>query len=98
MNHQKVKPQRYKVFGLGKAKKRKFYQAFFYRFLSFNFGEVSAPTMKKILLLSDTHSHHDDTILKYVAQADEVWHAGDIGDLNVIDAIKLALCLVPIIW
>ncbi|MDD2822357.1 MAG: YfcE family phosphodiesterase, partial [Flavobacterium sp.] len=28
--------------------------------------------MKKILLLSDTHSHIDDTILKYVAQADEV--------------------------
>ena len=36
--------------------------------------------MKKILLLSDTHSHVDDTILKYVAQADEVWHAGDIGE------------------
>ena len=45
--------------------------------------------MKKILLLSDTHSHIDDTILKYVAQADEVWHAGDIGDLAVTDAIKL---------
>ena len=44
--------------------------------------------MKKILLLSDTHSHVDDTILKYVAQADEVWHAGDIGDLSVTDAIK----------
>jgi hypothetical protein len=24
-----------------------------------------------------------DGILKYVAQADEVWHAGDIGDLSV---------------
>ena len=44
--------------------------------------------MKKILLLSDTHSHIDDTILKYVNQADEVWHAGDIGDLNVTDTIK----------
>lgn len=44
--------------------------------------------MKKILLLSDTHSHIDDTILKYVAQADEVWHAGDIGDLVVTDTIK----------
>ena len=44
--------------------------------------------MKKILLLSDTHSHIDDTILKYVAQADEVWNAGDIGDLAVTDAIK----------
>lgn len=44
--------------------------------------------MTKILLLSDTHSFIDDQILKYVKQADEVWHAGDIGDLKVTDAIK----------
>ena len=44
--------------------------------------------MKKILLLSDTHSFIDDQILKYVRQADEVWHAGDIGDLAVTDTIK----------
>lgn len=44
--------------------------------------------MRKILLLSDTHSHIDDTILKYVDQADEVWHAGDIGDLIVTDTLK----------
>lgn len=44
--------------------------------------------MKKILLLSDTHSHIDDVILKYVHQADEVWHAGDIGNLLVTDTIK----------
>jgi hypothetical protein len=43
---------------------------------------------KKILLLSDTHSHIDDSILKYVDQADEVWHAGDIGDLHVTDTLK----------
>ena len=44
--------------------------------------------MIKILLLSDTHSYIDADILKYVKQADEVWHAGDIGDLKVTDAIK----------
>ena len=44
--------------------------------------------MKKILLLSDTHSYIDNNILKHVKQADEVWHAGDIGDLSVTDAIK----------
>jgi len=44
--------------------------------------------MKKILLLSDTHSYIDNDILKYVKQADEVWHAGDIGNLKVTDAIK----------
>jgi uncharacterized protein len=44
--------------------------------------------LKKILLLSDTHSHIDDAILKYVNLADEVWHAGDIGDLSVTDTLK----------
>jgi len=44
--------------------------------------------MIKILLLSDTHCYIDDDILKYVKQADEVWHAGDIGDLKVTDVIK----------
>jgi len=44
--------------------------------------------MTKILLLSDTHSFIDAQVLKYVKQADEIWHAGDIGDLKVTDAIK----------
>lgn len=44
--------------------------------------------MKHILLLSDTHGYIDDAILKYVHKADEVWHAGDIGDLSVTDALK----------
>ncbi len=44
--------------------------------------------MKKILLLSDTHSFIDEQIIKFVKQADEVWHAGDIGDIKVTDALK----------
>ena len=44
--------------------------------------------MTKILLLSDTHSYIDDQILAHVKKADEIWHAGDIGDLQVTDAIK----------
>lgn len=44
--------------------------------------------MKKILLLSDTHSFIDDKIIKYANQADEIWHAGDIGDLRVTDELK----------
>ena len=43
--------------------------------------------MKKILLLSDTHSFIDDQILKFVKQADEVWHAGDIGKASVLDEL-----------
>ncbi len=44
--------------------------------------------MKKIVLLSDSHSYVDDQILKHVALADEVWHAGDIGDIKVADKLK----------
>lgn len=30
----------------------------------------------------------DDRILEYASKADEVWHAGDIGDLSVTDALQ----------
>ena len=41
-----------------------------------------------ILLLSDTHSYIDDRILSYAKEADEVWHAGDIGSLEVTNKIE----------
>ena len=44
--------------------------------------------MKKILLISDTHGYIDDVILKYAKKADLVIHAGDIGDINVIDTLS----------
>src|SRR5210317_68606 len=44
--------------------------------------------MTKILLLSDTHGHMDPQIIKFIKQSDEVWHAGDIGSLEVLDTIK----------
>jgi len=44
--------------------------------------------LKKILLLSDTHGYIDDHILTHAKQADEVWHAGDIGSLSVTDALQ----------
>lgn len=44
--------------------------------------------MKRILLLSDTHNYIDESILKYIRKSDEVWHAGDIGNLQVTDTIK----------
>ena len=43
---------------------------------------------RKILLLSDTHGFIDDKILKYCSEADEVWHAGDIGSLEVTQSIQ----------
>lgn len=38
-------------------------------------------------MLSDTHSYIDNRILDYASQVDEVWHAGDIGDLKVTDEL-----------
>jgi len=43
---------------------------------------------QKILLLSDTHSFIDDKVLNYCKNADEVWHAGDIGNPEVTDKIR----------
>jgi len=39
--------------------------------------------MKKIGLLSDTHNWWDEKYEKYFAGCDEIWHAGDIGSLEL---------------
>ncbi len=44
--------------------------------------------MKKILLLSDTHSFLDARILDYAKDVDEIWHAGDIGSFEVTDSLQ----------
>lgn len=46
------------------------------------------PKMKRILLLSDTHSYIDERILKYAKDADEVWHCGDFGNMAVIEELE----------
>jgi putative phosphoesterase len=43
--------------------------------------------MKRIGLLSDTHSHLDDGILKHLESVDEIWHAGDVGNMEVIERL-----------
>ncbi len=44
--------------------------------------------MLKIGLLSDTHSYLDPKIFEYFKDVDEIWHAGDIGSIEVTDALK----------
>jgi len=39
--------------------------------------------MKKIGLLSDTHNWWDEKYIKYFADCDEIWHAGDIGSIDL---------------
>ncbi len=43
--------------------------------------------MKRIGIISDTHSYMDDRIVHHLKNCTEVWHAGDIGTLRVTDAI-----------
>ncbi len=43
--------------------------------------------MKKIGLLSDTHSHLEASILQHFAECDEIWHAGDIGNVDVANQL-----------
>ncbi|MDE6582556.1 MAG: metallophosphatase family protein [Duncaniella sp.] len=44
--------------------------------------------MKKIGILSDTHSCWDDRFATHFAGCDEIWHAGDIGDITVLNRLK----------
>jgi putative phosphoesterase len=44
--------------------------------------------VKKVLVISDTHSYIDDRIIKYASEADYVIHAGDVGSFDVIQKLK----------
>ena len=44
--------------------------------------------MRKIILISDTHGNLDNRLLKHFEEADEIWHAGDIGEPLITDELK----------
>jgi len=44
--------------------------------------------MKKISLLSDTHSVLDERFIPHLKDSDEIWHAGDIGSLDIYDKLN----------
>ncbi len=44
--------------------------------------------MTRIGLLSDTHSYLDDSIYRHFEQCDEIWHAGDIGNIRVLEDLE----------
>lgn len=43
--------------------------------------------MTRIGLLSDTHAYWDEKYLEYFEPCDEIWHAGDIGSLEVAERL-----------
>lgn len=44
--------------------------------------------MKKIGVISDTHSCWDYRFLKYFKECDEIWHAGDIGNISIAKKLE----------
>lgn len=44
--------------------------------------------MKRIGLLSDTHGVWDEKFENYFAPCDEIWHAGDIGSLELANRFE----------
>ena len=43
--------------------------------------------MKRIGLISDTHGYLGADVCTYLADVDEIWHAGDIGSMEVLDEL-----------
>jgi len=43
--------------------------------------------MKRIGILSDTHGHWDEKLEGFFTECDELWHAGDVGNIQTADTI-----------
>lgn len=44
--------------------------------------------VKRIGILSDTHSCWDDRFAAHFKDCDEIWHAGDVGCLDVLERLR----------
>jgi putative phosphoesterase len=43
--------------------------------------------MVKIALISDSHGNLDPSVQEHLKEADEIWHAGDIGDVEILERL-----------
>jgi putative phosphoesterase len=44
--------------------------------------------MKRIGLMSDTHSYLDQNVFRHFEQCDEIWHAGDFGNIKLAEELN----------
>lgn len=44
--------------------------------------------MTSVGLISDTHGFLDEEIIDVLSSVDEIWHAGDLGDIILIDQLE----------
>ncbi len=42
----------------------------------------------KVALISDTHGDLPEDVLDHLKDVDEIWHAGDIGSLEIVDQLN----------
>jgi uncharacterized protein len=49
--------------------------------------------MTTIGLISDTHGYLDDTVFEHFKQCDEIWHAGDFGNMELANRLITLSCL-----
>ena len=43
--------------------------------------------MRRIGVISDTHGTFDEVLREFLRDVDEIWHAGDIGSIELADEI-----------
>jgi putative phosphoesterase len=43
--------------------------------------------LKKIGLISDSHGYMDERVIHHFEKVDEIWHAGDIGDIRILEGL-----------
>ena len=44
--------------------------------------------MKRIGLISDTHGYLDEAVFQHFDECHEVWHAGDVGNVEILDRLE----------
>ncbi|MBN2730507.1 MAG: metallophosphoesterase family protein [Bacteroidales bacterium] len=53
--------------------------------------------MSFVGIISDTHGHVPDAATDFFKECTEIWHAGDIGDLKVLDSLA-KICPVKAVY
>jgi predicted phosphodiesterase len=43
--------------------------------------------LKKIGLISDTHGYLDEQVIEHFKNCDEIWHAGDFGNIELAEKL-----------
>ncbi len=51
-------------------------------------GDIKNNKMKQIGLFSDTHGYLDPTLFRHFETCDEIWHAGDIGSISIVEDLR----------